>query len=106
MNRHSYDVKWGTWGPKKAHRMAAKKWCLSSDAQFRAVAPGGLAYFKPVEGGDLWRSPFGWPHFACAMDLGSDGNCAFHALERHYGLNCDQHKDQSHGVDRDWDLML
>ena len=39
------------------------------------------------------------------MDLGSDGNCGYHALERKYGLNIDQAGDQNHNLQNDWKNM-
>ena len=46
------------------------------------------------------------PYAVIPMDLGSDGNSGFHALERLWKLNVDQFNDQNHGVQRDWDNML
>ena len=42
------------------------------------------------------------PHANIAMDLGSDGNSGFHALERNFFLNIDQINDQNHGCNCDW----
>ena len=41
------------------------------------------------------------PYLSIAMDLGSDGNAGFHALERLYNLNIDQANDQNHGCNCD-----
>ena len=45
------------------------------------------------------------PYLSIAMDLGSDGNAGFHALERLYNLNIDQANDQNHGCNCDWKQM-
>ena len=39
------------------------------------------------------------------MDLGSDGNSGFHALERKFELNIDQAGDQNHNLQNDWKQM-
>lgn len=107
--RHKSGSVWGSWRPKKAYRTKAQTWCMVLDNQIRScAAKSGLKYFKK-EGGDgacLWESPFSWPYLAVSQDLGSDGNCGYHAMERHWRLNCDQWNDQSHGCACDWDQML
>ena len=96
------------WRPRKVHRTSAKLWCSMLDNQFRCcTARIGLAFFQPqaVPAGPWldWRT---WPHLNVAMDLGSDGNCGFHALERRFRLNIDQWNDPAHGCHRDLDLSI
>ena len=45
------------------------------------------------------------PYARIAMDLGSDGNSGYHALERKFGLNMDQAGDQNHNLQNGWKQM-
>lgn len=106
LQRHSRTVPFGSWRPKKVHRVKSKQWLRMLDNQFRgSIGLSGLAVFRPGDS-QSWASPFSWPYTAVAMDLGSDGNSGYHAMERTWSLNCDQYNDQSHGVNCDWSLML
>lgn len=53
-----------------------------------------------------WQSWRTWPSLTIAMDLGSDGNSAFHALAYKWQANVIQWADGSHGANRDFNLLL
>ncbi|MFM7983045.1 MAG: hypothetical protein ACKPKO_27360, partial [Candidatus Fonsibacter sp.] len=62
---------------------------------------GGLVAFKPNPSAAHWAHWRTWPHLSVAMDLGSDGLCAFDWRE--YGphkLNVDKYPYPSHGANR------
>lgn len=105
--RHSRRVPFGSWRPKRIHRTKPKLWAMMLGNQMQAISGRGLAFFKrDEEQAHLWGCPYEWPHAAIVQDLGSDGNSAYHSLERLYVLNTDQYNDQSHGCTCDWDLAL
>ena len=89
-------------------RLAAKRWCVDLDNQFRhSTGHVGLKMFvKPKEAEGRWRNWRTWPYIALPMDLGSNGNSGYHALERHFKINTDQHNDPQHGCHRDLDNTL
>lgn len=101
----------GSWRPRAINRLAAKRWCCGLDNQLRAsTGHSGLSVFaKPEEQTDMvgpWSSWRSWPYISISMDLGSDGNCGYHSLERHFAVNCDQFNDPNHGCNRDYDLAV
>lgn len=107
LHRHCQNTKFGSWRPRKVYRVKAKHWLMSVDSQFQSVTgKPGLIMFRPDAESSAWSDPFTWPWVGIAMDLGSDGNCAYWALERMWKLNCDQYNDQSHGINCDHTLML
>ena len=82
--------------------MAAKKCVEPLDNQLRWVTGQGLDRFK--HNPELpWDK---WPHLSVGMDLGSDGNTGYHALDRLLCLNVDMFNDGSHGCSRDVTLVL
>ena len=86
------------------HRKAAEKWIRCLDNIFRQTTgiACGIAFFKHNPS-QPWQT---WPHVGIAMDLGPDGNCGYHCLERWPALqiNCDMYNDNSHGCTRDFYL--
>lgn len=87
------------WRPKKRYRTAAKRYLTDLDTQLRiSTNHQGLSLFKKDVTVAAWQSPFSWPALSIAMDLGSVGNCAFHALayKEDWKLNIWQFPDQSH----------
>lgn len=84
MLRHSKHIGFGSWRPKRIHRLKSNHWLMMVDTQFRAsTGLEGLKLFI-LDNSPLWASPFRWPYLALAQDLGS-GNSGYHALERHWG---------------------
>jgi hypothetical protein len=107
MQRSKIGSKPATWKPRHIYRASARKWCVAVDGQFQSSSGRlGLQFFKPQDGHLDWQDPFQQPHFAVAMDLGSDGVAGYYGLERRHALNCDLWNDQDHGTNCDWDLLL
>ena len=90
------------WRPKQVHRKAAEKWLRCIHNIFRQTS--GIAcdvmFFKH-DPSLPWQK---WPHLSAAMDLGPDGNCGYHCLERWppMQINCDMYNDNSHACTRDF----
>ena len=83
LKRHRPGVKFGSWRPTKMYRVKAKHWCMAIDSQLRSVtACVGLLLFLVNAELKCWQDPFTWPFLSVSMDLGSDGNSGYHALER------------------------
>ena len=80
------------------------------DNQLRtSVNNKGLAFLQPPKDGvSGWGNWQQWPYASLAIDLGSDGFCAFNALENMVGwkLNIDLWPDVAHGWNRDFELLL
>lgn len=46
LTRHKGNTTFGSWRPRKIHRVASKQWCRSLDSQFRSCSgQDGLSFF-------------------------------------------------------------
>jgi hypothetical protein len=111
LSRGNFATAPATWRPRKLHRSAAKKWAFALDCQFKlSYGHVGLSLFQKPQPPKLMLGPWSnwrtWPHLNISQDLGSDGNTAFHGLERLFGLDCDQTNDECHACNRDLDLAI
>lgn len=84
LRRGRFGVAQAAWRPRPVFRVGAKKWLCNTDTQLRvATMTGGWKRFVEVQ------AVFGhwseWPHAAVALELGSDGLCAVHALAYRWG---------------------
>ena len=89
--------------------MSAQRWVSHLDNQLRvATGWGGLVFFQRRPSSAVWKESNWrrWPALVVSMDLGSDGNSAYHDLERKGGLFIDQIGDLSHAANRDTILAL
>ena len=96
-----------SWRPKPVYRCQAKRWLSNVDNQVRvSLSAAGLSVLVPDRTQQAWRSWRDWPYAAFAQDLGADGVCGYHALERHWAANVDLWGDAGHGCNRDFDMAL
>ena len=97
-----------TWRPLTRYRVGAKHFLEGLDNALQVMThTGGLRFFKmDVERKGLWSSWRTWPFLQVAMDLGPKGLAAYNFLESSQKLNVEKVPDPSHGVHRDFDLLL
>lgn len=73
-------------------------------------SPQGIAEFFYKEGDPAWAdsSWSRWPHLGLSMDLGPDGVCGVHALQRkpEWLANLTVWPDPGHGIHKDFDAAL
>lgn len=109
LGRSSGSVLPQSWRPQKRYRVSARRWCKNIDLQLRTTTTvPGLSFFCPSFGTSPWTPAEWerWPLLQIAMDQGSDGMAAMHALRYGFHMNISPHFDSSHGAHKDYDAAI
>ena len=66
----------------------------------------GLRFLVYDEESPAWADWRSWPTLTVAMDLGSEGVCAYNAMSYHFDMCCWMYPDPSHAAQRSFDQGL